>query len=242
MAKIKVYFVRHGITNRNNKGVFCGRTNVLVTEEGRQQLYKLKEEYGYPDVEHVFSSPAIRCQETASILYPNHEPELVEGFWEQNFGLMEDVSLLEWADKKNAQKWIKQDGACFFLGGESILEAQFRSMAAMTRVIQRCVEDGLKEVAIFAHGQIIGVLLRKCLVTTESPEAFLLCPNGMGYAVEVDTKEWFEKQKLLFTGFVPEGAKRPQAKDSPYFKKREKVAKKEDNEEEETISKEEEDA
>ncbi len=223
MAKLKVYFVRHGLTNRNTRGAFCGRTDALVTEEGRAQLHKLREEYHYPDVEKVFCSPAIRCIETASILYPEHEAERLDVFWEQNFGKMEDRSLLEWGDEENMQKWINQDFSCLFPGGESILEAKFRSMAAMTQLIQRCIEENLKEVALVAHGQIMGLLLKSCLVTSEPPEAFLLCSNGMGYVGEVDTVEWFKEQKILFRGFLPEGAKRPRAEDSPYFKKRAKV-------------------
>lgn len=223
MSKIKVYFVRHGLTNRNIRGAFCGRTNALVSEEGRAELHKLRAEYHYPDVERVFCSPAIRCRETASILYPNHEPEPLEVFWEQNFGEIEDKSLLEWGDTENMEKWINQDLSCIFPGGESILEAKFRSMAAMTHLIQRCIEDNLKEVAIVAHGQIMGLLLKSCLVTDEPAESFLLCPNGMGYVGEVDTNEWFNEQKILFTGFLPEGASRPKAEDSPYFKKRAKL-------------------
>ncbi len=223
MAKIKVYFVRHGLTNRNIRGVFCGRTNALVSEEGRAELHKLRENYDYPEVERVFCSPAIRCRETASILYPNHEPEILEGFWEQNFGEIEDKSLSDWNDIENMEKWLNQDLSCMFPGGESILEAKLRSIAAMTHLIQRCIEDDLREVALVAHGQIMGVLLKACLVTDEPEEAFLLCPNGMGYIGEVDTEEWFKEQKIIFAGFLPEGADRPKAEDTPYFKRRVRV-------------------
>lgn len=223
MAKIKVYFVRHGLTNRNIRGVFCGRTNALVSEEGRKELHKLREIYLYPKVDRVFCSPAIRCRETASILYPDYEPEIIEGFWEQSFGEIEDKSLSEWNDTENMEKWLSQDLSCMFPGGESILEAKFRSIAAMTHLIQRCIEDNLREVAVVAHGQIMGVLLKACLVTDEPEEAFILCPNGMGYVGEVDTEEWFQEQKIIFTGFLPEGAARPKAEDTPYFKRRARV-------------------
>ena len=60
------------------------------------------------------------------------------------------------------------------------------------------------------------------LVTEEPESAFTLTPNGMGYEVIVDTDDWFLKeQKLHFVRFLPEGAERPKAEDSPFFKKAE---------------------
>lgn len=46
----------------------------------------------------------------------------------------------------------------------------------------------------------------------------MLCPNGMGYAVTIDTEKWFfEEQKMYFDGFMPVGAPRPKLEESPFF-------------------------
>ncbi len=35
----------------------------------------MKRLYSCPEVDHLYASPAIRCRETAAILYPGMEPE-----------------------------------------------------------------------------------------------------------------------------------------------------------------------
>ena len=75
MSKFTVYFVRHGLTTSNEKGLLCGSTDALVSEQGRRELHELKRLYPYPEVDHLYASPAIRCRETAAILYSGMEPE-----------------------------------------------------------------------------------------------------------------------------------------------------------------------
>lgn len=225
MSVLKVYFIRHGLTDRNQKGRCCGRTNALVSEEGREALKELRDQYQYPEVEKVYASPAIRCQETASIFFPNQEPELLEGFWEYDFGRAEDQHVSELAKLPVYEKWLLQAPDCMFPGGETLLEAKFRVQAAMTRLVKDCIDRGLNEVAVIAHGEILSLLMSACLITEEPAEAFLLCPNGMGYVAVLEKDTWFEEQKMYFDGYLPKGAVRPKAEDSPYFMKPSKAKK-----------------
>lgn len=219
MAELKVYFIRHGWTDRNESGKCCGRTDALVSEAGWAALRDLRDQYEYPKVEKVYSSPAIRCRETASVFFPGQEPEILDGFWELDFGEAEDKPAME-MDKHidmDFMKWIHQEMDCMFPGGETLLEARFRVQAAMTRLVKDCADRGIKEAAVVAHGEILSLLMSACLITEEPREAFLLCPNGMGYVAVLDTEDWFKEQKMTFTGFLPEGAERPKPEDSPYF-------------------------
>ncbi|MDY4069646.1 MAG: histidine phosphatase family protein [Lachnospiraceae bacterium] len=218
MDKLKVCFVRHGETKSNILGNCCGRINLLLSDQGRDQLKELRRNHAYPEVERVFSSPAIRCRETAQVIYPDLEPELVYNLWEFDFGNMDDRPIAEVRDFVGADRWAQKENDCMFPGGESLLEASLRIRAGMTRVIQRCIEDDLSRVAVFTHGEILYALVRACMVTDEPAESFILCPNGMGYEAEVDKKGWFSDQKIYFDKFIPEGAKRPRPEDSPYFR------------------------
>ena len=219
MAELKVFFFRHGLTYGNVEARMCGRTNTLVCRQGWEELYQLKENYEYPEVERVYCSPAIRCQETASVLFPGQRPKIVENFWEMDFGTWEDIPV-DCSRGDGFEKWLAQDPDCGFPEGESILECQSRAMAAMTRVIKECREEGISKVAVVAHGEVLACLMMMALVTEEPREAFTLTPNGMGYEVSVDMDKWFfEEQKLYFVRFLPEGAERPKAEDSPFFSK-----------------------
>lgn len=218
MAQLKVYFFRHGLTYGNKEARMCGRTDTLVCKEGWHELYHLKENYEYPKVEKVFSSPAIRCRETASVLFPGQTPQLVYNFWEMDFGIAENAHVDDHTLIPDFEKWVRQDPDFGLPGGESILECKYRAVAAMTRVIKICKEENLTEVAVVAHGEVLGCLLDMTLVTEEPREAFMLCPNGMGYAVTIDTEEWFfDKQKMYFEDFMPIGAPRMKPEESPFF-------------------------
>ena len=219
MAKLSVYFFRHGLTYGNKEARMCGRTDTLVCKEGWEELYQLKEEYEYPEVERVYASPAIRCRETASVLFPEHTPKIVQNFWEMDFGTWENQPV-DLSYEHEFEKWNNQDPDCGFPEGESILECRYRAVAAMTRVIKECQEEGITKVAIVAHGEVLSCLLDMTLITDEPKAAFMLCPNGMGYEAVLDTEKWFwEEQKMEFVRFLPEGAPRPNPEDSPFFSK-----------------------
>jgi len=203
----------------NQLGLFCGRTDALLAPEGWEELRELKEKYDYPDVERVYSSPAIRCFETASVFYPDKEPVKKKGLWEYDFGLDEKTPAASFAGTILYEKWLNQDPDVAFNEGETILEARFRVLAAMTRIVKECMDDGIGTIAVVAHGAILARLMEACLEPEEYKDAFVLCPNGMGLVGTIDKEEWFYKQTITFESFFPEGAPRLKPEDSPYFKK-----------------------
>ena len=217
MSKFTVYFVRHGLTTSNEKGLLCGSTDALVSERGRSELKELKRLYSYPEVDHLYASPAIRCRETAAILYPGMEPELVENFWEFRFGEMESHPTSDFMDAPIYQKWLTQAPDFGFPGGETLMETQLRALAGMTRVAADAQRNGYEKVAVVAHGEVFSLLFQAALVSDQPAEAFLLCPNGMGVAAEVDSETWFRERKMNFLQFFPSGAPRLRPEDSPYF-------------------------
>ena len=56
------------------------------------------EEFEYPHVHRVYSSPLRRCTETADILFPSAELCVVEDLIELNFGEFEGKSVDELTD------------------------------------------------------------------------------------------------------------------------------------------------
>lgn len=218
MAKITVHFIRHGLTRGNIAGRFIGWTDILLTEKGREELKRLKEEFEYPKVDQVFSSPMVRTRETADVFFPEQEPILIPGLKEFYFGDLEEAETREVARQIDIKKWVAHELDCRFPGGESVLEARLRVMGAMTGIFCRCEENGWKEIAVVAHGAIIRTLMEACLETTEDMRNFMITPNGMGLTVAADTKKWFQTQKFSFVKYLPEGAKRPDPSEFPFYK------------------------
>ncbi|MDO4975682.1 MAG: histidine phosphatase family protein [Eubacteriales bacterium] len=218
MSQLKIAFYRHGETKANSQGLCVGKTNIMVSPKGMGILNELKENYEYPEVEKVFSSPAIRCLMTSSVILPGMDPEIIDTLWEVDYGDLDNLTVKDFLDFFGEEKWFNRDPSCKYPNGESYLEASFRIRSAITRVITRCIEDGLTNVAVVAHADILYNLMMSCLETDEDMRSFILCPNGMGYEVIIDTDAWFTNQKFQFTRFLPIGAKRPRPEDSPYFK------------------------
>lgn len=222
MSELRVYFFRHALTYGNVEAKMCGRTDTLVCKQGWDELYELKEKYEYPTVDRVYASPAIRCRETASVLFPGQSPKLVQNFWEMDFGTWEDLPV-DCGSGEGFEKWLNQDPDCGFPEGESVLECRYRAVAGMTRVVKECREEGLTKVAVVAHGEVLSCLMDMALITNEPKSAFTLCPNGMGYEAVLDMDKWFwEAQKMEFVQFLPVGAPRMKPEDSPFFAKQDK--------------------
>ena len=70
---LKLWLVRHGMTEGNSHQRYIGVTDEPLCEEGR----KLLEKFTYPAVQALFVSPLKRCRETASILFPKGEQRIV---------------------------------------------------------------------------------------------------------------------------------------------------------------------
>ena len=201
----------------NQLSLFCGRTDALLAKEGWEELIELKETYNYPAVERGYSSPAVRCRETAAVFYPGMDPIIKERLWEFDFGQGEKTPAPSYKGTDLFAAWLRQDPDCMFPGGETLLEARFRIRAAMTRIIMECREDGIGSIAVVAHGSILASLMKVCLKPEEYADSFLLCPNGMGLVGLVDTETWFSRQEIVFEECLPKGAPRLKPEDSPYF-------------------------
>ena len=71
---MKLYVVRHGITDSNIKGLVNGRNDEDINVIGITQALRLHHELLNKDIEVVISSPLRRARHTAEILNPTGRP------------------------------------------------------------------------------------------------------------------------------------------------------------------------
>ena len=71
MVTYKLHLVRHGMTMGNLEGRYVGRMDIPVCADGVKELKALMEKHNYPAVQEVYTSPLIRCRQTADILFPD---------------------------------------------------------------------------------------------------------------------------------------------------------------------------
>jgi broad specificity phosphatase PhoE len=65
---MKVTLVRHAETEENFLGKIQGRSNPLLNETGRRQVLRLKMKLSSSNYDYCYTSPLIRCFETAIVL------------------------------------------------------------------------------------------------------------------------------------------------------------------------------
>ena len=120
MKKLKVYLIRHGKTEANEKHLYCGKTDISLSERGKKELYDIKSTVKYPECISFFSSGAKRANETLEILYPEKTYSEINEFWEYNFGDFEMKSYDMLKENKEYIKWITdKDGQVLCPNGES---------------------------------------------------------------------------------------------------------------------------
>ena len=91
------YFIRHGETEWNVESRLCGRTDVSLSDAGREQARKVAQRLKPLSVEAIYSSPLRRALETAKIIadVTGHEPIVAESLAELDYGSWEGMTFAE---------------------------------------------------------------------------------------------------------------------------------------------------
>ncbi len=73
MNNLELYLIRHGKTDGNEKKLYCGKTDLELSKNGIETLYKYKEEYDYIKkiikFDGYYTTGLKRTNETMSILF-----------------------------------------------------------------------------------------------------------------------------------------------------------------------------
>ncbi len=90
---MKIYLIRHGVTDQNKKRCLQGRSDIELNEDGRELARKTAE--GLKDVKYdlIFTSPLKRAYETAEIIKRDRKIPLIprEELLEISFGAYEGL-------------------------------------------------------------------------------------------------------------------------------------------------------
>ncbi len=183
MKTFKIHLIRHGLTEGNLKGQYIGSTDLPLAAVGVSELMKLKDEVDYPKVDKVYSSPMLRCRQTANILYPNRDIQLVDNIREIDFGDFEGKTANE---LENYQSYI--DWAAGKVNatpnGEDNTEFAKRICLGLNEIVRDMMASSCEHAAVIMHGGAIMMLLASAAVPRKSMVEWT-CPAGSGYSILV---------------------------------------------------------
>lgn len=189
--KIKLYLIRHGLTQGNTDKKYIGQhENPPLSDKGRLELEEKKSRNLYPRAEALYTSPLLRCMETAQMLYPMLVPVQLPSLMEQDFGAFEGKTYEQLKENPAYRRWIDTAGMVPPPGGESAGEFTQRLSGALQKIRDDALSAHFKSAAVITHGGCIMTILSHLADNSmSSPTAFygFQASNGGGYTAILDT-------------------------------------------------------
>ena len=152
----RIALLRHGSTPANEQWLYCGATDISLSERGRTILAAKRALGGYPTPEgrSVATSGMKRAEETLDILYGNVTHTACEGLREINFGIFEMRDYFALEKQAEFQTWLQGGEEAVPPGGESAAQFRQRVLAAFDAVVKSGA-DWL----IVCHGGVIAAVM-----------------------------------------------------------------------------------
>ena len=166
-TETSLYFVRHGETEYNRRGIVQGGgIDSTLNETGREQARVLASRFQDTRFDAVYSSTLRRAKQTADILATPHEPirrTYLDDLQEMSWGIYEGAGPS--SDRDDAlgeikKQWRKGLFDQTVEGGESILDVQERALRAVDHLVS---EESGGTVLVVTHGRYLRVLLASVL-------------------------------------------------------------------------------
>ena len=185
MNDIILYLIRHGKTYCNEERLYCGSSDISLSDKGIEELKLLKERNIYPKCNLNYTSGAKRANETFELLYGHKNYGVKKDFFEYNFGDFELKSYEILKENKDYINWITdntEEVCC--PKGESKLQFYKRIKIAFKDLLREIKDSGESEALLLCHGGTIGTLL--WLFYDNSKNFYEYQPScGGGYRLKV---------------------------------------------------------
>lgn len=182
-----VCLIRHGKTMANEKHLYCGSTDLPLSDGGKAELKKLHYRTGNVS---FLTSGMKRTDETLRILFGEVSYAVDPRFREVDFGIFEMCGYEEIKEDPAYQQWITGDNeANVPPGGES--------GADMTRRVLEAFGSIQEDTVIITHGGVIAAIMAY-LFPEEAKNRYDWQPKpGYGYCLTKPGRDGGFTYKLL---------------------------------------------
>lgn len=189
-----IILVRHGENDWVKKHRLAGWIpDIHLNETGQKQAEVAAERLAHLPVTAIYSSPVLRCMETAVFIANRHNLEIIqlEDVGEVRYGEWEGEKIKKLA--KNSLWGVVQffPSRMRFPQGEALREVQFRAIQALEQLAQQHPDD---LIVVVSHADLIklvmahylGVhmdLFQRIIISPASSSVLMLPANGHGVRV-----------------------------------------------------------
>lgn len=182
---MKLYLIRHGQTQANVSGVFCGSSDIALTDEGIRQAHHVGLQLSKLPLDAVIHTGLLRSRKTAEIILQERDiavesqpllKEMCFGEWE-----MRHHTELEASQAAGYREWCLDWQKTDVPQGESFTAFTQRIRQALQQLHQRPKESHL---AIVAHQGSLSLLL--AMMLRLAPADMWRFPFRQGCLCEID--------------------------------------------------------
>ena len=170
---MRIYLIRHGKTLANEQRLYCGSTDLPLSESGRRELREIS--YDISGVRFLTSGMK-RANETMELLFPGAVYETDPRFREVDFGVFEMRGYEVLRHEPAYQAWITGNN-------EENVPPEGESGAQMTRRVLEALRELKEDTCLVTHGGVIAAIMAS-LFPGEGKHRYLWQPgNGHGYCI-----------------------------------------------------------
>lgn len=170
---MKVYLIRHGKTPANERHLYCGSTDLPLSENGIVELCKL--DYKAQNVRFVTSGMR-RTNQTMELLFPNTAYEEDARFREMDFGIFEMRGYEQLKKDPDYQTWLSGDN-------EENIPPCGESGAQMKKRVMNAFSQIREDTLLVTHGGVIAAIM-EALFPEEEKNRYQWQPQpGHGYLI-----------------------------------------------------------
>ena len=146
---MKLWLIRHGETEWSLSGAHTSRTDIPLTERGKERAAKIHDYLAQRKFSLVLTSPLQRARETCRIAGYADVAQIEENLREWDYGIYEGRTTAD--IRKDQPDWSIWDSPV--PEGEPVEHVAARAQ----KVIDRALQAG-GDVALFAHAHILRIL------------------------------------------------------------------------------------
>ncbi len=185
VGRVEILLLRHGKTQGNLERRYVGCTDEPLLPSAATELAQSEYRSYHPEL--VYTSPMLRCRQTAEILFPEcvrggSRLIVCGGLRETDFGAFEYKAYDELKEEPAYQAWTDSGGTGAGPSGEAVTDFRIRCRREFLACLRHAETRGVQKIAFVTHGGVIMSVMEEFARPWADFYSWQL-PNGSAYLV-----------------------------------------------------------
>lgn len=181
--KLTIALIRNGKTSGGISEHLSVKDEPLLEKE-KNRLTTDREKY--PVAPIIFTSPLLRCRQTASILYPYTPTILLNQLRSFDAGIFSGKTYGQLVCDKRFIRWAESEQLLQCPEGESLYTFSARCMQGFRMVVSEMNSKGIEIAALVAHSLTINIIMQRFCIPRSIYHNWTT-EYGGGYVIEFDS-------------------------------------------------------